>query len=292
MAVMPGAHFLDAVRGSTMIRYDVLCVHTIVGYAPANAAHFSTQGNGYVWQSRDTLYRSAANLNGNPRVIAVENEDHGAAYGAWSGSNVPSFTAAQIEALAKICAWAYRTHGIPLVHCPDSKPGSRGVAFHRQGIDGNFVPYNGRVPGGELWSSSGGKVCPGDRRIAQMAQIINRARQLAGLDQENDVDATQNNAVISTYKAIFFDAQGNMEFPTQGDQSIIGRLVWLQDRAKEDAADRAAMKAAIATLEQSAGATAAAAVAAYLAANPPTVSIDYAALAAAVNDDAARRLAQ
>ncbi|MFY3742264.1 MAG: hypothetical protein HMLIMOIP_002733 [Candidatus Nitrosomirales archaeon] len=103
-------------------------------------------------------------------------------FGAWSGSNVPAWTPAQIESLAQICAWGYRTHGIPLVACPDSRPGSKGIAFHRQGIDGNYS--NGRVSGGEVWSSSRGKVCPGDRRIAQVPLVIKRARQIAGLEKD------------------------------------------------------------------------------------------------------------
>lgn len=217
MAVMPGAHYLNAAQGSPMARFDIVCIHTIVGYAPANAAHFSTPASGYLWQSRDTRYRSAANLTGNPRVIAIENEDHGPAYGAWSGSNVPRFTAAQIETIAKVCAWAYQTHGIPLVLCPNSKPGSRGIAYHREGIDGNFgsFAYPGRVAGGELWSSSTGKICPGDRRITQLiTQIIPRARQLAGLEEDtNMATVDQIASVLDGYytarKAKYGDQDGH-----------------------------------------------------------------------------------
>lgn len=185
MSVMPGVEYLNAVTSSNMSRYDVVCIHTIVGYAPAHAAHFSTRADGHIFQSRNTRYRSAANLNGNHRVIAIENEDYGSAFGSWGGSNVPGFTDAQIESIARICAWAYEAHGIPLVLAPDSKPTSRGIAYHRQGIDGNFGPfrYGGRVDGGELWSSAFGKVCPGDNRITQLIErIIPRARQIAGLD--------------------------------------------------------------------------------------------------------------
>lgn len=190
MARMPGTAWVGPHHDNgVMSRFDILCFHTIVGYAPAHAAHFSTRGDGYIYQSRDTAYRSAANLNGNYRVIAVETEDHGSAFGSWSGSNVPAWTAAQVEAHAKIAAWAYQAHGIPLVACPDSRATSRGVAYHRQGIDGNFsgFAYGGRVSGGELWSSSFGKVCPGDRRITQLInQVIPRARQLAGLEAGGD----------------------------------------------------------------------------------------------------------
>src|SRR5690606_20286001 len=184
MARMPGAKWSgEHSPRNKMQRYDIVCIHTIVGYAPAHAAHFSTSGGGTIWQSRDTKYRSAANLNGNHRIIAIENADHGAGFPKWSGDNVPPFTPQQIESIAKICAWAHKTHGIPLVACPNSKPGSRGIAYHRQGIDGNFsgYKYGGRVPGGEVWTESYGKVCPGDKRIAQIPQIIARAREIVGL---------------------------------------------------------------------------------------------------------------
>lgn len=169
-----------------------VCVHTIVGYAPAHAAHFSVRADGHIFQSRDTAFQSAANLNGNDDVIAIENEDHGKAFGNWNtndGHAVPGFTAAQIEANAKIMAWAYKTHKIPLVACPNSKDGSEGIAYHRQGIDGNFLAegyaYGGRVAGGEVWTTSPGKGCPGDRRISQVPKIIQRARVLAGLEDDD-----------------------------------------------------------------------------------------------------------
>src|SRR5690606_3406917 len=98
-ARMPGAKWSgEHSPRNKMQRYDIVCIHTIVGYAPAHAAHFSTSGGGTIWQSRDTKYRSAANLNGNHRVIAIENADHGAGFPYWdtNGSNVPPFTDKQI----------------------------------------------------------------------------------------------------------------------------------------------------------------------------------------------------
>lgn len=189
MAIMPGAEFLNAASSNPMTRYDIVCIHTIVGLAPAHAAHFSTRADGHIYQSRNTVYKSAANYEGNYRVISIENEDRGDAFGPWNvnnGHEVPGFTEAQIEAIAKICAWAYHTHGIPLVLAPNSKPSSRGIAYHRQGVDGNWSGYafGGRVTGGELWTLASGKVCPGDRRISQLInRIIPRARVLAGLDK-------------------------------------------------------------------------------------------------------------
>jgi len=173
---MPGAIWQGEHGARLMARYDIVCVHTIVGYAPAHAAHFSVRGDGTVLQSRDTRYQSGANLEGNPRVIAIENEDHGPHFPTWSGSNVPALTPAQVAANAQIFRWAHETHGVPLRLCPNSLPGSRGLAYHRQGCDGNFTDgWPGRVPGGETWTTSFGKVCPGTRRISQLPDILQRA---------------------------------------------------------------------------------------------------------------------
>jgi hypothetical protein len=180
MPKMPGAEWQgEHSPGLSMNRWDVVCVHTIVGWAPAHAAHFSTFADGSIVQSRDTAFRSAANLNGNHRVIAIENED--------GAKDVP-LTDAQVDACARILAWAHRIHGIPLQLCPDSKPGSRGLAYHRQGIDGNFdsFKYPGRVSGGEVWSESFGKTCPRDQRIAQLPDILARAKRLVNGDDMAD----------------------------------------------------------------------------------------------------------
>jgi hypothetical protein len=209
-----------------MERYDIVCIHTIVGHAPAHAAHFSTHHDGRIVQSRDTRYRSAANLNGNHRVLAVENEDMGPGFPPWNPNaraddggmgacydgtdpdgppavehdddahvlvDVPPLTEHQVEACARILAWAHATHGVPLQLCPDSRPGSRGLAYHRQGIDGNWGPphrFPGRVPGGEVWTLSRGKECPDDRRIAQLPAILSRAEEIVNGDNMplNDVD--------------------------------------------------------------------------------------------------------
>src|SRR5689334_12130397 len=102
MARMPGVVWSPVSDDNSkmpMQRWDVVCIHTIVGHDPAGAAHFSTGSDGLITQSRDTAYQSAANLNGNPRVIAIENEDMGSPFPAWNtsdGHQVPAFTAAQI----------------------------------------------------------------------------------------------------------------------------------------------------------------------------------------------------
>src|SRR5690554_1252064 len=128
MARMPGAKWLgEHSPKRPMRRYDRVIIHTIVGYAPAHTPHFSTDAEGNIYQSRDTKYQSGVSGEGNPTSIGIENEDHGPAYGKWSGSNVPPFTPKQLEAIARICAWAHKEHGVPLVACPDSRPGSKGI---------------------------------------------------------------------------------------------------------------------------------------------------------------------
>lgn len=240
MARMPYSSWLGEHGSTAMARYDIVCVHTIVGYAPAHAAHFSTRADGWIGQSRDTSLRSAANLNGNHRIIAIENEDHGGAFGGWNtgdGRAVPGFTAAQMESIAHILLFCHKAHGIPLVPCPDSRPGSRGIAYHRQGCDGNFAgyAYPGRVSGGELWSSAGGKVCPGDRRISQLLNIIiPRARVLAGLDKskEHDVELTEevvwgdgNRAMVKDILAeIYIAARGLRGVPAFPGQANVVQL--------------------------------------------------------------------
>src|SRR5690625_1522257 len=198
MARMPGVTWVgEKSPRRRMSRYDLVIIHTIVGRAPAHAAHFSTSGTGKIWQSRDTKYRSAASLNGNHRSISIENEDHGPQFPNWNvndGHAVPSFTDAQMDAIARILAWAHETHGVPLVMAPNSRPSSKGIAYHRMGIDGNWggYKYGGRVSGGELWTSARGKVCPGDRRISQIPEIIRRAQALVHggdwLDMASEAD--------------------------------------------------------------------------------------------------------
>lgn len=207
MARMPGAEWQgEQSPGTLMDRYDIVCVHTIVGYAPAHAAHFSVKWNGKIIQSRDTKFRSAANLNGNHRIIAIENEDHGPVFGQWSGSNVPALTPAQVEANAEILKWAHEEHGIPLILCPDSRGTSRGLAYHRQGIDGNFDPpfyrFPGRVPGGEVWTEHRGKVCPGDRRISQLPDILRLAKETDEMDYTDWPKEAQRKMVNDVAEAV------------------------------------------------------------------------------------------
>lgn len=209
MTWMPGADTSvranDGNSQKAMTRWDGVCVHTIVGYAPAPAAHFSVKANGHIYQHRSIGVQSAANYQGNPRIISIENEDHGPAFsGYWkNSSDVPPLTPEQVEANAKIIAWVYKVKGTPIVRMPNSLPTSRGVAVHRLGCDGNFTDgYPGRVPGGERWTTWSGKICPAWRRISQTYNlIIPRARVLAGLDKPSVTEwAYKNPTSLANYQ--------------------------------------------------------------------------------------------
>jgi N-acetylmuramoyl-L-alanine amidase len=165
-------------KGTTLLTHDIICVHTMVGTLPgswqfASGAgrsywHFGTSGLGECWQCHDLRFRSAANLNGNHRVIPIENADMGPGFGPWNGQcgHVPPFTAAQVDKLIQLIAWLCARYAIPPNLIPDTLPGRRGIAYHRQGIN----PW--RCGACELWSNSTGKCCPDGARIGQLTNLI------------------------------------------------------------------------------------------------------------------------
>lgn len=193
MARMPGAIWKPLASNWSsqprMKAYDIFCLHTMVGtlsgsdgwfrsgngagYAGAES-HFGVGPDGTIWQWQDTDFQADANVDGGWHVISSENADMGAPFPKWSGSDVPAFTPQQVEANARIAKWLNDTHGIPLDVIPDAKVGRRGIGWHRQGVPGYAVA------GAERWSTSRGKVCPGDRRIGQVPAISARAKVLDG----------------------------------------------------------------------------------------------------------------
>jgi hypothetical protein len=175
------------------------CLHTAVSSGdslfalfntPGNAvAHFYVREDGKVEQYVDTGTRASANLDGNPDTIAVESWDGGA-----PGGQVPDWTPAQVEACAKLAAWVHDKHNIPLDPC-DATPGSRGVTWHRKGIDGNFPAglLSGRKSGDEHWSNSNGKICPGDKKIHGVVdKILPRAKAIQQGDDMGELNLDQD----------------------------------------------------------------------------------------------------
>jgi hypothetical protein len=194
---------------SRMTQVDILSIHTMVGSLAGtdsmwrrtgysgNHSHFGIGGNGECTQWQDTTYRAAANYNGNWHIISVECADVGAPFPVWNtndGAAVPAFSAPQIETLAQLIAAMCKAHNIPCVLIPDSKVGRRGIGYHRLGVPGYMLP------GTEQWSTAQGKVCPGNRRIAQIPQVIARAQQI--LNGDSDLDGNQATQLDYIYKAV------------------------------------------------------------------------------------------
>ena len=175
--VAPGVSYRQlSGKSRTPLNHRFINHHTMAGYLNGSEAHFSGSGSPYshfglgasgeVRQWQDLQFRAASDLEGNPYSISWETEDHGAVFGSWSGSNVPEWTDAQINALVNIDIWLCDRFDIPPVLVASSYPIPHGLSYHRLGID----PW--RVSGGLRYSSSYGKVCPGDRRILQLRNIV------------------------------------------------------------------------------------------------------------------------
>ena len=151
---------------------------------PVAYSHFYVREDGTVEQYQDTALAARADYDGNPDTVSIETWD-GYRKNWQDGDPVPAWTDKQVKALAALVAWLWQVHSsIPPKVATDSKPGasSHGVSWHRIGIDGNFPalpdPRAGRIQrgGGMRYSTSKGKVCPGDARIAQVPEIMKLAQ--------------------------------------------------------------------------------------------------------------------
>ena len=212
MAILSGA-IVKIVARHTTLRVNAdrgVCLHIAVSNGASLYNYFNQPGNPtshfYVRSSGntdgmadfeqyvDTKYRAPANLEGNPTLISIETQG-----GVGDDLNNP-WPATMAKRIAWILAECNRIHGIPLQLMPNSRPESNGIGYHRQGVD----PY--RVDGGELWSASYGKVCPGQARINQIPSIISLARTISGDDMsEADVKAITDH-IDAKFQATFSTA--------------------------------------------------------------------------------------
>lgn len=196
---------LGAQTQPAMRAHDLAMLHTMVGTLSSTERYFKVaNGSGYtgteshwglggpwggdgalgldgdLYQWQDGRYTADAAYQGNPRALTLETADNSPRYAedlaAWSPAQVDAIVDWLVWVTDKAThadcpdGWECKASGIPRVLVPDSKPGRRGIAYHRQGCD----PW--RVSGGERWSTSTGKVCPGGKRIAQIEQIVDRVR--------------------------------------------------------------------------------------------------------------------
>lgn len=141
----------------------LVIIHTIVGSlsgadswfrnsASRVSAHFGVGKNGTIYQWVDTDDKAWANVGANSYSISIENE----------GQTSEALTPAQVEANAKIYAYANRVHGVPFSYAKSST--------------GSGLGYHSQFP---AWSL-GGTACPGSKRVAQLPAIMKRAAELAG----------------------------------------------------------------------------------------------------------------
>ncbi len=211
MALYPGAKVDLITKGTptALTRVDGYAAHTIVGSAASainmfkgngyggSTSHFVMDFAGNVTQLVDTKHRANCQVEGNWRLLSCEHADYGEGFPTWNlndASQVPAFTAAQVDAEIELQLWCIRTHGFPARLMQTSK-GEQGIGYHKLGCD----PY--RVSGGEKWSSSYGKVCPGTRRIDQLINVIfpEVQRQLSGKPDPAPVPVTTRRKVASMF---------------------------------------------------------------------------------------------
>lgn len=195
----------DEAHQSAMSSHDIICLHTMVGTLLGTDAYFKQDGYGGteshfgvganadegIHQYTDLDRRADANLDGNWHVISVETADKGGPFPDWTGSNVPAWNDWQIEAIAQLVAWLCKRYDIPARLIPDTLPNRRGIAYHRQGIKGNWPDESGWKRG-EIWSEGEGKPCPGDRRIKQITKaIIPRVNEILNGDDMSAADVRE-----------------------------------------------------------------------------------------------------
>lgn len=193
----------DITHQPVMSAHNGIVVHTMVGSLLGTDAYFrqggyvgteSHMGIGYnddhdpaAFQWTDTYRTADANLDGNPTLLSIETADMGWPFKTWTGSDVPAWPDDQLELIIACLVWMCTVHHIPAQFMGSSSGNARGIGYHRLGIDSYPTLYEKgwRQEGCQHWSTSRGKVCPGDRRIAQfhselIPQVQSDMRQQGG----------------------------------------------------------------------------------------------------------------
>lgn len=189
-----------------MEAHDIVCVHTMVGYLKTTGemfvkngyggteSHFGVGGiwgpdkvaglDGVIWQWQDLRHQADANLEGNHRVISIETADNAPSDPSKCAFWTPKQAVSLVSLIRQLCSkdfhkscpssWKCHQGGIPMTLIPDTKPGRRGVAYHRQGVmhSRGYGIGDYLVKGGEKWSLATGKQCPTDPRITQLKNTI------------------------------------------------------------------------------------------------------------------------
>ncbi|MER8042599.1 peptidoglycan-binding protein [Streptomyces sp. NPDC094032] len=120
------------------------------------SSHFGTSKTGRLRQWVNTADRAWAQADGNPAWISVENEGRGG----------DKLTDDQLDANARVLAWAHEKYGVPLQ--VTHSPSGRGLGYHAMG--------------GAAWGNH--PSCPGPRIVAQLADIVRRAQAIVDGDDQ------------------------------------------------------------------------------------------------------------
>lgn len=206
-----------------MKAHNIICLHTMVGPLTSSdrmfhdngftgtESHFGVGGkwgdgrDGEVLQWQDLDHTADANLEGAPEVISIETGDNFPKL----ARDIEPWTEKQMTALAELVAWLCRKYDIPCKLIPDTKPGRRGIGYHRLGVQhsGGTHPAGFLQPGGRKWSTSVGKECPGQARIDQMPELIRRAAALLQPKEEDPMAGI----TLDQIKAVVRDAVPTVE---------------------------------------------------------------------------------
>lgn len=165
-------------RNRMQMHQAVTTTSSLFGYfsGAGVCSHFYVAQDGALEQYIDTGNYSGADLEGNDATISVETWDDNARAVEW--------TPGQVATIARLFAWVVSVHpSIPPRLAVDSRLGdsSKGLSWHRLGIDSYPAGKPGwRVADGMHYSTSRGKTCPGDGRIAQIPGILALAVSMTG----------------------------------------------------------------------------------------------------------------
>ena len=173
-----------------------------------NGSHFFVKKDGTVEQYAPIDRIVWTSGNGSLRSVGIETQGYAA--GEW--------TPAQRAALIKLTRWLCSVLGIPRVMAPNSKLTSRGIGWHRQGVPATQAQKANKVSqtGGELWSSSVGKVCPGPDREKQIPHMVGEisGQTIGPPPTTEDDDMTPDQALqLAQVHAVLF--AGSIETPQE-----------------------------------------------------------------------------
>lgn len=176
--IVPGVSWQPINIGSRAARRKGrgLCGHVAVSNSknlvpgPNADWHFYLPKDGPAIQYIDLDLQCWASGDGNSTMAAFESEG---GMGSTAQVNAEPWTENQLNWAARILRHMHDTEGVPLQVMASSASSERGFGTHRLGVPGYMQP------GTEQWSSSAGKLCPGDAKHAQRFEVVRRAGGLA-----------------------------------------------------------------------------------------------------------------